>query len=386
MQCSKKKKKGPPDEDPLYAIGRTMFETDTIPSEWVDRINFLDEVWVPTPFHVDSFAKAGVSKNKIFVLGEPVDVDFFDPSIAGSVDQSSDVGVGTGDQGGMQKLPTGKQIDFGIGLHVLHQEARGAGGGEGGAGEAVGADADAGAGTTTPYKFLSIFKFEPRKGWDVLLTAFIEEFAILDPASSTETAGNDAAGNNDGKLSNGAELPELHILTSSFHDNADMVHRLQQHVRERVLQNSFGTTKVRQMPKIYVIDKHVAQRDLPSLYAAADCFVLPSRGEGWGRPHVEAMSMGLPIIATNWSGPTAYMTEMNSYPLAIDGTFVDLISISISPPRLPLRAAVKMCANACRALCCANYLHAWLLSRSRHVMHARMPSCPTGLVPIKTGK
>jgi len=28
------------------------------------------------------------------------------------------------------------------------------------------------------------------------------------------------------------------------------------------------------------------------LYKAADAFVLPSRGEGWGRPHVEAMSMG----------------------------------------------------------------------------------------------
>lgn len=45
---------------------------------------------------------------------------------------------------------------------------------------------------------------------------------------------------------------------------------------------------------------HQPQSTLPHLYAAADAFVLPSRGEGWGRPHVEAMSMGLPIIATNW--------------------------------------------------------------------------------------
>lgn len=29
-----------------------------------------------------------------------------------------------------------------------------------------------------------------------------------------------------------------------------------------------------------------------------------SPGEGWGRPHVEAMSMALPVIATNWSGST----------------------------------------------------------------------------------
>ncbi len=37
------------------------------------------------------------------------------------------------------------------------------------------------------------------------------------------------------------------------------------------------------------------------------------------RPHVEAMSMGLPVIATNWSGPTEYMTEENAYPLRLSG-------------------------------------------------------------------
>lgn len=29
----------------------------------------------------------------------------------------------------------------------------------------------------------------------------------------------------------------------------------------------------------------------PSLYAAADCFVLASHGEGWGLPLMEAMAM-----------------------------------------------------------------------------------------------
>ena len=52
---------------------------------------------------------------------------------------------------------------------------------------------------------------------------------------------------------------------------------------------------------------------------AADAFVLPSRGEGWGRPHVEAMAMGLPVIATNWSGPTAYLDEAVGYALAAFG-------------------------------------------------------------------
>ena len=53
----------------------------------------------------------------------------------------------------------------------------------------------------------------------------------------------------------------------------------------------------------------VPQERLPALLSAMDAFVLPSRGEGWGRPHVEAMAMGLPVIATNWSGPTEYVSS-----------------------------------------------------------------------------
>mmetsp|Transcript_7526 Transcript_7526/g.16673 ORF Transcript_7526/g.16673 Transcript_7526/m.16673 type:complete len:81 (+) Transcript_7526:1012-1254(+) len=48
-----------------------------------------------------------------------------------------------------------------------------------------------------------------------------------------------------------------------------------------------------------------------------DAFVLPSRGEGWGRPHTEAMVMGLPCIATNWSGNTEFMSDANSFPIQV---------------------------------------------------------------------
>lgn len=43
----------------------------------------------------------------------------------------------------------------------------------------------------------------------------------------------------------------------------------------------------------YVIHHHISDEDFPGYYKAMDAFVLPSRGEGWGRPHVEAMSMAL---------------------------------------------------------------------------------------------
>ena len=51
-------------------------------------------------------------------------------------------------------------------------------------------------------------------------------------------------------------------------------------------------------PKIVMIEEFVGEDEMPALYAAADAFVLPSRGEGWGLPYMEAMAAGLPVIGT----------------------------------------------------------------------------------------
>lgn len=47
------------------------------------------------------------------------------------------------------------------------------------------------------------------------------------------------------------------------------------------------------------------RQDVPSMadvYAAADCFVFPTRAEGYGLPPREAACTGLPVICTAWSG------------------------------------------------------------------------------------
>jgi glycosyltransferase involved in cell wall biosynthesis len=66
-------------------------------------------------------------------------------------------------------------------------------------------------------------------------------------------------------------------------------------------------------PDIILQDTNLPAHRMPNLYRAADCFVLPTRGEGWGRPYMEAMASGLPVIGANWSGNTAFMNAENSY-------------------------------------------------------------------------
>ena len=42
-----------------YTIGRTMFETDRIPSGWAERLNVMDEVWVPSAFNARAMLGCG---------------------------------------------------------------------------------------------------------------------------------------------------------------------------------------------------------------------------------------------------------------------------------------------------------------------------------------
>merc|ERR1712113_1348480 len=59
-------------------------------------------------------------------------------------------------------------------------------------------------------------------------------------------------------------------------------------------------------------------RDMPSLYKAADAYVLPTWGEGWGRPLMEAIAMGLPTIATNGGSQLDFMYPNGTYLIDVE--------------------------------------------------------------------
>jgi glycosyltransferase involved in cell wall biosynthesis len=134
------------------------------------------------------------------------------------------------------------------------------------------------------YDFLAVFKWEERKAPELLLEAYFKEFKYDKDVT-------------------------LHLLTYLFMDYDG---HSKQRIYSRVMEiaESLNMTKI---PRVNVISQVVDTFDMPRLYASVDAFVLPSRGEGWGMPYMEAMTMGLPTIATNFGGQLEFMNDQNSY-------------------------------------------------------------------------
>lgn len=206
-------------------IGRTMFETDRLPPEWVAACNAMDEIWVPTQFNVETFARSGVKEDKLFVVPGPLDSRAYDPA-----------------------LPP-----------LVIPERRG-------------------------FNFLSVFDWSWRKGWDVLLRAFVEEFSPDEDVALLLKVYS----------SYGLSITDIQARAAAFIEN-ELRH------------------DVERIPDIVFIEDILSTADMPRLFKAADAYVMPSRCEGWGRPFMEAMAMGLPTIGTRWSGNTEFMNDENSY-------------------------------------------------------------------------
>jgi hypothetical protein len=130
------------------------------------------------------------------------------------------------------------------------------------------------------YKFLSIFQWNERKNPSCLIRSFFKEF-------------------------NSSDNVTLILKTYGGNMNKD------QH--ENLLNIINGWRRGETNAKIIYISKNLTEKDMCKLYRSADCFVLPSRAEGWGMPYIEAMSTGLPTIGTNWSGNLHFMKPKNSF-------------------------------------------------------------------------
>ncbi len=70
--------------------------------------------------------------------------------------------------------------------------------------------------------------------------------------------------------------------------------------------------KVAGYPDIYYITDNLSRQEVESLIAAADVMISLHRSEGFGLPLAEAMYLGTPVVATNWSANTEFMGKENA--------------------------------------------------------------------------
>lgn len=65
------------------------------------------------------------------------------------------------------------------------------------------------------------------------------------------------------------------------------------------------------MPEIKIIGNRIP--DIASLYSACDAFALMTASEGWGVPYLEALAMGMPVIAPRHGGQLQFLNDENAF-------------------------------------------------------------------------
>jgi glycosyltransferase involved in cell wall biosynthesis len=72
-----------------------------------------------------------------------------------------------------------------------------------------------------------------------------------------------------------------------------------------------------------IVGRPLSRAALVALYQSSHAFVLPTRGEGWGLPILEAMACGLPVIVTDHGGHRAFTSAATAYLVRV-GAMVDV--------------------------------------------------------------
>ena len=204
-----------------YNIGYTMFEPTTLPASFRACLNNCDEIWVPSKQNRESFSKC--CDKPVFHVPLPIDTNKFTPHLTK--------------------------------LNIVNDNR---------------------------FKFLSLGTWGFRKGWHLLIPAFLEEF-----------------------INNEAIL--LIII-----NNGEYKTILSEIRRFRKASGKYD------LPDIIYINQEISEDLLPYLYKEADVGVFPNLGEGLGLPLLEMMSVGKPVITSNGSAMLDYCNDENAFMIEVE--------------------------------------------------------------------
>jgi len=133
------------------------------------------------------------------------------------------------------------------------------------------------------FLFYSIFQWIERKAPSVLLKAYYSEFTRTDNVSLA--------------------LKTYRLNTSD---------RERQFIREQI-KNIKVSMNLSDYPPVILFGGTMTHEQIQALHKRGDCFVLPSRGEGFSLCHAEAMGYGKPTVCTNYGGILEFMNKDNSF-------------------------------------------------------------------------
>lgn len=135
------------------------------------------------------------------------------------------------------------------------------------------------------FKFLWIGTWKKRKNYELLIRAFLEEF----------------------------EKDEDICLVLKTNQSAIKNH-------ESILRKIKAEISWKKhFPQIEFDKAVISDGVIPNYIKSFDCFVSPTRGEGFGLPGLQSMALGVPVITTNFSGVLDYANEQTATLLEIDG-------------------------------------------------------------------
>ena len=171
------------------------------------------------------------------------------------------------------------------------------------------------------FQFLSVFAWSYRKGWEILLDGYFHAFRSTDQV--------------------------ILRIRSSVPDFIGGDRNISARIEERKIAflNSYKGKYVNGFPAVvweHGDGKIKSRESMRELLGSVDAFVLASRGEGWGLPVAEAMSMAIPVVVPNHTGFTAYCNDKNSYLVTIDENKKDKIGFYRPDPLLLAEQLTKV--------------------------------------------
>jgi len=137
------------------------------------------------------------------------------------------------------------------------------------------------------FNFVSIFSYGDRKGAELLIEAFSQEFAPDEDVS-------------------------LYIHSPNIHIGVHEKYGKDLNVWIRELSG------YQKHASILINPSHVRAEIMPHMLKNFQCFVLPTRAEGFGNPILECGALGIPSIVTGYSGVTDFVDSSTGYLIDYD--------------------------------------------------------------------